>query len=325
MAADIPMNLEQVQAYYERPAIFRSADDSSSTASSIKIEALRDAALGIGVKAGLRMQLHHINGVVESKKRELDTIYDFGNLMIKDRVVPAVITEARDLYNQDGAYALRLSGAYYKIEQQPRFSSVPPNWRDYLYFGKGDSEDEPVFGNMRPKTDYERQVWREYIAKGWTQGVEQANVMLQYGMDRLNRDLLGMIRFHTFVLQNKITMPAIASQSWAYSSQHTESIAVDETLLRITTLPEFNTATDKWRPSVKTADMVPPIQAQPTQSMRRVSPRFDPKKVPGPVPAAPAQGKGRGQGEGGSASEKTSGAAPAQAQEVKKNGGAAGV
>lgn len=27
MAVDIPMNLEQVQAYYDRPAIVRSADD----------------------------------------------------------------------------------------------------------------------------------------------------------------------------------------------------------------------------------------------------------------------------------------------------------
>ena len=98
--ADIPMNLEQAQAYYERPAIVRSAEDSSSSAFGVKIEILKEAALGIGVKAGLRKQLHHINGVIEAKQRELDTIYDFGNLMIQDRVVPAVITEARDLYNQ---------------------------------------------------------------------------------------------------------------------------------------------------------------------------------------------------------------------------------
>lgn len=284
MAADVPMTLDQVQAYYDRPAIVRSADDKS--APSIKMEALRDAALGVGVKAGLRMQLSHINEVVEKHKRELDTVYDFGNLMIKDRVVPAVITEARDLYNQDGAYALRLSGAYYRIEQQPRFSSVPPNWREYLSFGSGVTDDEPVFGNLRPKTDYEREVWREYIAKGWAQGVDQANVMLQYGLDRLNRDLTGMIRFHTFVLQNKITMPAIASQSWDYSKQKTgEAISVDETLLRITTLPEFTTAVDKWRASIKTSEMVPPIEAQPTDSMRRMSPAFDPALHPDPLAA----------------------------------------
>lgn len=297
MAADIPMSLEQLQAQHERPAMVRSADDSSS---SIKIEALKEAALGIGVKGGLRKQLAHINGVIEKKTRELDTIYDFGNLMIRDRVVPAVITEARDLYNQDGAYALRLSGAFYKIDQQPRFASVPPNWRDYLWFGNADKEDEISVGNMRPKTDYERQLWREYIGKGWQQGIDQANVMLQYGLDRLNRDLTGMIRFHTFVLQNKITMPAIATQTWAYSAQQTESIAVDETLLRITTLPEFNPAMDKWRASVKTSEIVPPIPAQPTQSMRRISPKFNPA-TPDPMSAPPVERRTLpvGQGEQG--------------------------
>lgn len=70
---------------------------------------------------------------------------------------------------------------------------MPPNWRDYLYFGTAAVGDEPVFGNLRPKNDVEREIWRDYIAKGWNQGVDQANVMLQYGLDRLNRDLTGMI------------------------------------------------------------------------------------------------------------------------------------
>lgn len=288
MAADLPpMNLEQVLAHYDRPAHVRSADQSSATLAA-KIDALKEAALGIGVKAGLRKQLAYIGQTVETHQRELDTVYDFGNLMIKDRVVPAVITEARDLYNQDGAYALRLSGASYRIEQQPRFSSVPPHWRDYLSFGTGETaDDEPLAGGIRPKTEPEREIWRQHIAKGWHQGVDQANVMLQYALDKLNRDMLGMIRFHTFVLQNRITMPAIASQSWGYARQQAgESITVDETLLRITTLPEFN-AMDQWRASVRSAETVPPIQAQPTPSMRRVSPRMDPASLPGIAAPAP--------------------------------------
>lgn len=289
MAADLPpMSLEQVQAYHDRPAHVRSADEPGSSVAA-KIEALKEAALGIGVKAGLRKQLAHIHQTVESHRRDLDTVYDFGSLMIRDRVVPAVITEARDLYNQDGAYALRLSGAYYKIEQQPRFSSVPPHWRDYLSFGSAEgTEDDALTGQLRPRTDAEREIWKDYIAKGWHQGVDQANVMLQYGLDRLNRDMLGMIRFHTFVLHNRITMPAIASQSWDYTRQQAgESVTVDETLLRITTLPEFK-AMDQWRASVQSAQMVPPLQAQPTASMNRISPRMDPASLPEIRPAAPA-------------------------------------
>nr|WP_240533995.1 type IV secretory system conjugative DNA transfer family protein [Aeromonas veronii] len=69
--------------------------------------------------------------------------------------------------------------------------------------------------------------------------VEQANLMLQYGLDRMNRDYTGMLRFHSFVMQGKLTMPAIASESIAVT-HNGQTMAVDETLLRITTLPEFN-------------------------------------------------------------------------------------
>lgn len=324
MAADLPMTLEQVQAYYDRTAIVSYAEENKGASASIKLEAIREAALGIGVKAGLRNQLHKNNRLIDENKRELDTIYDFSGLMIKDRVVPAVITEARDLYNQDGAYALRLSGAFYKIEQQPRFSSVPPNWRDYLYFGKGEKEDISIIGNIQPKTDFERKVWSEYIGKGWVQGVEQANVMLQYGLDRLNRDLLGMIRFHTFVLQKKITMPAIAAQSWAYSAEDSEAIAVDETLLRITALPEFSSPTENWKASVKTSAIVPPIQAQPTSAMRRISPKFDPIKVSDPSTVAPAQVIEKKVEDGGAVNKKNAESKVDKVIEVKKDEGLGG-
>ncbi|MFM9526484.1 type IV secretory system conjugative DNA transfer family protein, partial [Listeria monocytogenes] len=65
-------------------------------------QALRDTALSVGVKAGLSWQLRNIDAAVKKSGRDLDLIYDFTPLMIKQRVVPAVITEARDLYHQDG-------------------------------------------------------------------------------------------------------------------------------------------------------------------------------------------------------------------------------
>nr|WP_240533992.1 type IV secretory system conjugative DNA transfer family protein [Aeromonas veronii] len=55
----------------------------------------------------------------------------------------------------------------------------------------------------------------------------------------MNRDYTGMLRFHSFVMQGKLTMPAIASESIAVT-HNGQTMAVDETLLRITTLPEFN-------------------------------------------------------------------------------------
>ena len=248
MAMDMPpMTLEQAQRLYDRPAYVRSAapQDAETLTDAMKAQknesakarsqAILDTALGLGVKAGMAWQLRNIEAAIKLHQREFDTIYDFGHLMIQTRVVPPVITETRDLYNQDGEYALRLSGAYYKIEYQARFSSVAPNWREYLTFPQPDLSRASLMAALMPRDSDEERVWQLAVADGWKQGVEQANLMLQYGLDRMNRDYAGMLRFHTFVMQGKLTLPAIASESISVTNNG-QTMAVDETLLRITKL-----------------------------------------------------------------------------------------
>jgi len=269
MAMDTPpMTLEEVQHLYDRPAYVQSArsQDAATLTDAMKAQkneaakarshAILDTALGIGVKAGMAWQLRNIDNAVKRHQRELDTVYDFGHLMIQDRVVPPVITEARDLYNQDSDYVLRLSGAYYKIEYQARFSSVAPNWRDYLTFPTPNL-DRDLMSALLPRDSDEKRVWELAVADGWKQGVEQANLMLQYGLDKMNRDYTGMLRFHSFVIQGKLTMPVIASESIAVTNNG-QTMAVDETLLRITTLPEFNGKMANWTSSIKSSPYAAP-------------------------------------------------------------------
>lgn len=270
MAMDMPpMTLEEAQRLYERPAYVQSAgsQDAATLTDAAKVQknesakaryqAILDTALGLGVKAGIAWQLRNIDEAIKRRQRELDTVYDFGHLMIQDRVVPPVITEARDLYNQDGDYALRLSGAYYKIEHQARFSSVAPNWREYLTFPKPDLDRDAMISALLPRDSEEKRVWELAVADGWKQGVEQANLMLQYGLDRMNRDYTGMLRFHSFVMQGKLTMPVIASESIAVT-HNGQTMVVDETLLRITTLPEFNGNMENWTSAIKSSSYVAP-------------------------------------------------------------------
>lgn len=264
-----PMTLEDAQRLYDRPAYVQSAgsQDAATLTDAVKAQkneaakarsqAILDTALGIGVKAGMAWQLRNIDSAVKKREREFDTVYDFGHMMIQDRVVPPVITEARDLYNQDGDYALRLSGAYYKIENQARFASVAPSWREYLTFPKPDLDRAALMAALLPRDSEEKRVWELAVSDGWRQGVEQANLMLQYGLDRMNRDITGMIRFHTFVMQGKLTMPAIASESIAVT-HNGQTMAVDETLLRITTLPEFNGKMTNWTTAIKSSSFAAP-------------------------------------------------------------------
>lgn len=293
MAADVqPMTLQEAQYLYEKPAYSAPAaeTDSATLTDELKAQknegqkarsqAILDTALGVGVKLGLAWQLTNINKAVVSKERDFDTLYDFSYLMIRDRVVPPVITEARDLYNQEGDFALRLSGAFYKIEYQARFSSTAPNWRDYLTFKKPIVDNAYLYSALMPRDDEEEKIWQLAVADGWKQGVDQANLMLQYGMDRMNRDLTGMLRFNSFVMQGKISMPAIASESIPVTHAG-KTMAVDETLLRITTLPEFNEKMERWSsvivktgenyPAPVTTVSVKPYVAVPSPAPRDIS------------------------------------------------------
>lgn len=248
----VPMSLEEVQRLYERPAHVRAAgaspnggvDTGLNEAQVARAKAVHDTALSVGLKAGMAWQLRNIDNVITSMARDLDQVYDFGALMINQRVVPAVITEARNVYNQDGDYAVRLSGALYQIERQARIASVPPHWREYLSFPK--SVAAPPVDMIAVRDSNERTVWEQAVKGGWSQGVEQANLTLTQAMDRLNRDFGGMSRFHRFVIEGKVSLPAIATEDIPVS-HNGSTMAVDETLLRITTLPEFNSKMGSWQ------------------------------------------------------------------------------
>ncbi len=281
MTPDVtPLSLDDAQRLFDRPAYVSSAPPSgpggSSSASvaagadnaavfaarneaqKARAQAIYDTALSVGIKTGLAFQLHNVDAAVSVESRDLDLIYDFSGLMIRQRVVPPVITEARNLYNQDGDYAVRLSGAYYRIERQARFASVAPNWREYLNFPKMTVEKSSLLTLLAPRNDEERAVWREAVKTGWDQGVEQANLMLTQAMDRLNRDFSGMSRFHSFVVAGKVSMPVIAGEDIPLTKS-AGAMAVDETLLRLTALPDFNSHAEKWQGLVMTSGPVPPV------------------------------------------------------------------
>ncbi|MDR2208660.1 MAG: type IV secretion system DotC family protein [Azoarcus sp.] len=252
------MTLEQAQSLYKNTK--SSEDDAPDTAvqhqknvaAQARIQALFDAAFNLGVKGGLSWQLAVINRSINKRTREFDTIYDFSRLMVRDLVVPPVITEARDLYHQDGDKSLRLSGAYYRIESQAKFASNAPNWREYLMFPSADSPSKETFLTMKPRSDSEEQLWRAAVSDGWQQGIEQANLLLRNGLDRLNRDFTGMLRFHTFVIQGKITLPVIASERIPVTKKG-DTMAIDEKLLRISKLPDFEENMSKWRSVIRPA------------------------------------------------------------------------
>ena len=239
--AQSPPSLDKVKSKY-----VDSAENSVlNVAQEARYDAIRSSGKSVGIQAGMEYQLYHINQAIKKHERDLDSIYDFGQLMIQGRVVPPVISEVRDIYEQNSDRALKLSGVSYKIEEQARFSSVPPNWRAYLNFGSGNKDYSRLTIGLKLKSE-EKSVFQKALEEGWAEGIEQANIILKHGLDRLNRDYVGMLRFNTFVMQGKISMPIIASADIPMTVTN-DTLVLDETLLRITILPSFNSNIDQWK------------------------------------------------------------------------------
>lgn len=221
--------------------------DQTNGKTGYRLEALREAAIGVGARGGLISQASVNQKALDSVKRELDTIYDFAPLMIKGRVIPPVLTETRDIYTQGDSATLRLAGASYKVEAQARFSSRPPQWRDYLSQSYG-ALTMPSSA-LLPRNAEEQQVWQKAVAEGWVMGQQQAKDILRTNINRLNRDYVGMVRYHILAHKRMVTIPVVAELNMPINTTG-DTMHVDEKLLRITALPKFNPDISNWKPLI---------------------------------------------------------------------------
>lgn len=261
MAVDFqepPPGVDQVVSQYTRSA---ESMGLPNVAQQARLQAIRDSGKSIGIQAGINSQLYAFSKALQKHERDFDTIYDFGRLMIKGRVVPPVISEVRDIYTQNDDFALTISGVSYKIESQARFSSTPPSWRSYLNFGRGNTDFTQQIMGLGLENN-ESASFQRAIRDGFNEGIEQANQMVSHGFDRLNRDYTGMLRFDTFVRQGKISMPVIASAEIPIT-QSGDTMTLDETLLRLTVLSSFNSDMDKWRTWVTPSSLYQRIEGVP--------------------------------------------------------------
>lgn len=238
--------LEQLQglnqSYYEQRAA-----TAGPGGKGLRFEAMREAAIGAGARGGLIYQTKIINKVLDKSARNLDIIYDFQPLMIQGRVLPPILTETREVYTQGDAATLRLAGHSYKVEAQARFASRPPQWRDYLYISYGDDDSALPDRLLMPSNAEEQEAWKKLVMEGWKQGIEQANQTYQANLNRLDRDYRGMVRYHVLALKRMVTLPVVAQQNMPINREG-NTMNLDETLLRITAMPDFNADMRDWSP-----------------------------------------------------------------------------
>ncbi len=215
--------------------------------SKIREMALKETALSLGAQSALAWRAKYIDDQLVKQSRNLDSIYDFNSLTLEHNILPPVLLEGRNTLNLADAQTIRISDRTYKVSKQARFITTPPNWRQYLWM----DYKKPEYPNatLLPKTREERAVWCFYIDKGWNNGVDQANTILEESIARIKEDFAGMIMYRKLLAMNMVSPPFVSHTDLGVTGDGDE-IHIDDRVLRITALPALNTNSSEWRAAV---------------------------------------------------------------------------
>lgn len=224
-----------------------SGGSNSGGTSKIREMALKETALSVGAQSALAVRAKTIDDQLIKQSKYLDTIYDFSALVLEHNVLPPVLLEGRNTLNLADTQTIRISDRVYKVTKQAHFVTTPPNWRQYLWMDY--KKPDPPHITLLPKDKDERAIWVHYVTKGWQNGVEQANTILEENISRIKEDFTGMILYRKLLAMNMVTPPYVSHTDLGITGDENE-IHIDDKVLRITALPALNMNSSEWKAAI---------------------------------------------------------------------------
>lgn len=217
----------------------------------IRKEAIREAALSFGARAGLSRRIYHIRQELEYRSRYMDKVFDFSQLLIPAPsgllIEPPIVTEADNamIINASGQQAA-VSDRMYNIIANAKIVSSPRTWRFYLERAWGDVE--PPHDLLIPETKEEREMWVELVNEGWEYGYQQADDIFEADLNRLVADYQGMVRYRMLLSQGMISAPYALQVDRGITGGPNE-MRIGDRAIEITGIPQLITGSEQWQPA----------------------------------------------------------------------------
>jgi len=222
---------------------------SALAGNQLRLKAVGQAALTMGAQGGLAYESNKINNNLLQQAEHLRTIFNFDALILNHNILPPVLVESTDTLNLSDPDTLRTASRSYKIDQNAKFVTAPPTWRDYLLmsFSKPTLPDQTLL----PRNNPEQVIWRDQLQVGWVNGMRQADQIFSENLGRLKQDYEGMVLYRQLLEEHMVTPPYVAATDLGVTgdSQH---LNIGDTVLRISALPGLQTNIQKWTPIVDT-------------------------------------------------------------------------
>lgn len=222
-----------------------------SQISGLRFKALEETAMTLAAQGGLARESELINQHLEKDKWYLETLFNFNGMMLSHGVLPPVLVQGDNSLNLADTDTIRVADKTYKILQQARFVTTPPNWRDYLWMRYSTPEIPKSF--LLPRSIEERKIWVRAIKTGWDKGTLQADNIFQQSLMRLKRDYQGMILYRKLLQMHMITAPYVARTELGVTGDGSD-MRINDQVLRITEMPKLQTESRGWKAIVVKQD-----------------------------------------------------------------------
>lgn len=176
----------------------------------IRSDALSNAALSYGMRAGLAARTFVIAHLVQGQTAALDALFDFRAFSLPGPggtlLDPPIASEAIDAITiAEGGQSTAVANRVLGLIRNAELVAVPKNWREYLILSW--ELPDPPHDTLLPRTDQERELWRSTTERGWRLGQQQADDTFREDLARLERDFRGIILFRTLVARDMAQMP----------------------------------------------------------------------------------------------------------------------
>lgn len=215
----------------------------------VRAQALKQLAVGLGMRAGLADESKKIVEEIDAEKDGFDQRFNFGALTFSNGALPPVIEEAKDVIAVT-EYSMRVQGKVYRIVSPT--TMIPTNWRNYLYLGLNESDD-PIVGDAQrsvlPKDSAEKAYWDKIVRQAHSEGRQQARKVFQLNLKRLERDYFGMRMFYQLYERGLVSAPKFAVATESVARPDPNTIVIGDSIFRVTSQPAFNGDSSKWKVS----------------------------------------------------------------------------
>lgn len=232
-----------------------SAGFDADSISVVREAALRDSAVTLGARAGLRDKSCEIFSAVSKRQADLDKRFLFNALMMGPGLLPPVISEARNTVTGQ-RNLMRIATVSYQIDEPARLVDMPPTWRNWLYLGlditaceKKDVVLAPDLPNqLRPQTDAERRFVKQELERAYAAASKQAQSIYDFNINQLERTYRGMRMYFALYERGLVSAPALLATTDVVTLEDQNTMILGDTVIRISKEAGFVDRPSEWKP-----------------------------------------------------------------------------